>query len=92
MPLTTMTTKGQVTIPKQVREQLHLKPHDKLVVHTERNRAILRPIHGTILGLKGILHRRGMKPIHFKKLRQETEEGMAQESLARGRTRKPGWR
>ncbi len=88
MPMTTMTSKGQVTIPKRVREELHLKPHDKLVVLTEGGTAILRPIHGTILGLRGILHRPGMKPIDFKKLRQEAEEGLAQEALERSGIRR----
>lgn len=84
----TMTSKGQVTIPKQVRKQLHLKPHDRIVVIAEEDRAILTPLHGTILGLKGILHRKGMKPIDFKKLRAEAEKGMAEEALERAEIRK----
>lgn len=80
MPMTTMTSKGQVTIPKKVRELLHLKAHDKIAVIPDPagNKAILRPIHGTILGLKGIFHRKGMKPIDFKKLRREFERAMAE--------------
>ena len=78
MPFATMTSKGQVTIPKQVREQLHLAPHDRLVVLADGDRAILRPVRGTILGLKGIFHRKGMKPIDFKALRQEFEQAMAE--------------
>lgn len=67
-----------MTIPKQIREHLHLKAHDKLVVIADGDRAILRPIHGTILGLKGILHRKGMKPINFKAVRREYEKAAAQ--------------
>jgi len=89
MPLATMTSKGQVTIPKMVRERLHLKPHDRLLVFTEGDTAILRPIRGTILGLKGIFHRPGMKPIDFKKLREEFEKGMAEDAVRRGRLRVP---
>ena len=83
MALATMTSKGQMTIPKQVREQLHLKPHDRLVVTTDGEKAIVRPLHGTILGLKGAFHRKGMKPIDFKKLREEAERGMAEDALRR---------
>ena len=89
MPMTTMTTKGQVTLPKAIREKLHLKPHDKIVVTTDGNRAVLQPIHGTIMGLKGIFHRKGMKPIDFKKLREEAEKGMAWDAVRRGRLRVP---
>ena len=81
MPLATMTSKGQVTIPKEVRKQLHLKPHDKLVVLTDGDRAILRPIHGDIRDLKGILRDAVKGPIDFKKLRREFETAMAERQL-----------
>ena len=89
MPLATMTSKGQITIPKEIRERLHLKPHDRLTVSTDGDKAILHPIHGTILGLKGIFLKKGMKPIDFKKLRQEAEEGMAADALRRARIKPP---
>lgn len=89
MPMTTLTTKGQVTLPKEIRDKLHLKAHDKIVVTTDGERAILRPIHGDILNLKGIFHRKGMKPINFKKLREKAEEGMAWDAVRRGRLRVP---
>lgn len=89
MPLATMTSKGQMTIPKEVREKLHLKPHDRLSIYTDGEKAIVRPLHGTILGLRGILHRKGMKPIDFRKLRQEAEKGMAEEALRRSRIKPP---
>jgi AbrB family looped-hinge helix DNA binding protein len=83
MPLATLTTKGQVTIPKEVREKLHLKAHDKLNIVPEGDLAILRPLRGTILGLKGLLHRKGVRPMDFKKLRKEAERGMALDVLRR---------
>jgi len=85
----TMTSKGQMTIPKRIREELHLKPHDRLTVVTDGDKAILRPIHGTILGLKGVFHRPGMKPIDFKKLREEFEKEMAEDAVRRGRLKVP---
>lgn len=85
-----MTSKGQMTIPKQIREALHLKPHDRLFVMTEGERAVIRPMHGDIRDLKGIFKHVVKGPIDFRKLREETERGMAEEALARGRIRKPG--
>jgi AbrB family looped-hinge helix DNA binding protein len=35
MSVTTLTSKGQVTIPKRVREQLHLRTGDKLDFRVE---------------------------------------------------------
>ena len=37
-----ITSKGQVTIPKRVREALHLKPRDKVVLTIEGNDIILK--------------------------------------------------
>lgn len=77
MPMTTMTTKGQVTLPKAIRDKLHLKPHDKIVVTAEGARAILRPIHGDIRDLKGIFKHAVKGPIDFKKLRRDFERAAA---------------
>jgi AbrB family looped-hinge helix DNA binding protein len=72
--MATMTSKGQVTIPKQVREQLHLKPHDKLLFMTEADRAILRPIQEDVRGLKGFFRDTVKGPPDFKALRKEFEK------------------
>jgi antitoxin PrlF len=45
MALATMTTKGQVTIPKDVRESLHLHSGDKIeIVISKAGEAVMRPI------------------------------------------------
>ncbi len=45
VPLTTLTTKGQVTIPKSIREVLHLNAGDKVeFILSENNEVILRPV------------------------------------------------
>lgn len=81
MPTSTLTVKGQTTIPKQVREMLHLKPKDKLLYFLDGDRVILRPIHGTILGLKGVFKGAIKEPIDFKKLREETKRIVAKKIL-----------
>lgn len=40
--VTTLTRKGQVTIPKEVRDALGLKPHDKIAFTVENGHATLR--------------------------------------------------
>ena len=45
MPLTTITSKGQVTIPKSIRDSLHLDAGDKVeFILTPTNEVILRPV------------------------------------------------
>ena len=43
METTTMTTKGQVTIPKSVRQQLGLKQGSRVAFVVEGDHAVLRP-------------------------------------------------
>ena len=45
MTLATLTSKGQVTIPKEIRESLNLHAGDKIeIVVTEQGEAIIRPV------------------------------------------------
>lgn len=69
MPSTTVTSKGQVTIPKRVREFLGVKPGDRLdFVIEDDGRVLVRA--GTISArdLKGILRRRGRRPISLEEM------------------------
>ena len=43
-----ITTKGQVTIPQHVREQLGLHPHTEVEFTVERGAAVLRPKKGRL--------------------------------------------
>lgn len=81
MPISVVTSKGQTTIPKTVRESLHLRPKDKLLYVMEGDHVILRPIHGSILGLKGIFKGVVKGPIDFKKLREETKRMVAKQAI-----------
>ena len=59
----TLTTKGQITLPKEVREQLGLRPKDKLLVTVQGDRIILIPIRMRPLAeLFGALHVEGPVP------------------------------
>ena len=45
MAVATLTTKGQVTIPKEIRDALRLHTGDKIeIIVTEKREAILKPI------------------------------------------------
>ncbi len=54
MPTATVTSKGQITIPSQVRTSLGLGPGDKIdFVEIEKGQFILRPRTASIRDLEG---------------------------------------
>ena len=56
MPTTTMTSKGQVTIPKDIRDSLHLNTGDKIeFILTQSKEVILRPITKKVDDVFGLL-------------------------------------
>ncbi len=60
MNTSTLTAKGQTTVPKKVREALDVKPGDKLVWTLRDGEAVVRAKNKSIRELAGILHRPGM--------------------------------
>ncbi len=48
----TITIKGQVTIPKKIREFLNLKPGDKVIFEKEGDTVVLKPAR-TLLDFRG---------------------------------------
>jgi len=52
----TLTSKGQVTIPKAVRDALHLRTGDRLDFILEADGTVrVLPVKGSVKALKGIL-------------------------------------
>jgi antitoxin PrlF len=46
MAVTSLSTKGQIIIPKSIREALGLRPGVKIIVELEGDGVILRPVEG----------------------------------------------
>jgi len=64
MPFSTVTSEGQVTIPKRVRQALRLGVGDRVEFVIEKSGEVLvRPSKGDVGDLKGFLHRRGRKAV-----------------------------
>lgn len=73
MPTSTLTTKGQVTIPKAVRDRLDLHPGDVLDFRfDERGRIILEPVaESSLERVSGILrHLAPEKPVSVEDMRK----------------------
>ncbi len=75
MPIAIITSKGQMTIPKEVRKILNLKPSEKVIIVVEGDQAIIKPLRGNILDIGGSI---GIpekeKPIDFGKVREEVRK------------------
>lgn len=81
MASATVTSKGQVTIPKKIRDLLKIKAGDLLdFVVDEKGRVEIRAGTLHVSALKGILHRPGRRPVSI--------EEMEQAILNRGRSRR----
>jgi AbrB family looped-hinge helix DNA binding protein len=78
MPVVVLTSKGQMTIPKEVRKALNLRPSERVIVVVEGNQAILKPLRGNLLDLGGSVKiPEKEKPIEFRKVREELKRKMA---------------
>jgi len=65
MPTATMTSKGQVTIPIEVRRKLKLDAGDKIdFFQDSEGRYVIQPKTGSIMEMKGILRKMGYVPDH----------------------------
>lgn len=70
-----VTSKGQITIPKKIREKLNINPGDKVKFVTDESGGVkLITQKKPIEELKGILHRPGQKP----KTIEEMNEGITE--------------
>ena len=77
MAVATLTTKGQVTIPKEIRESLQLHTGDKIeIIVTENREAIIRPISKKIDDIFGKLHKPGRKAISLEAMDESIRDRM----------------
>jgi AbrB family looped-hinge helix DNA binding protein len=85
MPISVLTSKGQMTIPKEVRKALNLRPLEKVIIVVEGNRAILQPLKGNLLDIGGSVKISDReKPIEFKKVREEVKKRVGKKIATRG--------
>ncbi len=86
MPIAVITSKGQMTLPKTIRESLSLKPADRVVLAMEGDHAILYPLRGTILDAAASVKSPGRKkPLGFRAVRSEVRRHIARRAVTRGR-------
>ena len=78
MAAATLTSKGQTTIPKEIRDFLGVGPGDKLDFVVESDgRVILRPATLDVRQLRGMLKRSGKKAITLEEMDKAVAAGVA---------------
>jgi len=82
MVTATITSKGQVTIPKTVRESLHLHSGDKIafIMHGPTE-AVLKPVTKTVDQVFGRLHKPGQVGKTVVEMNQAVAQRMRGERL-----------
>lgn len=76
MPRSTVTSKGQITIPKEVRDQMGLKPGDRIdFVKDRAGRFSLKTINTDFRSLRGILKSRRTKPLTIREMDEAIARG-----------------
>lgn len=71
MSMSTITSKGQTTIPKEIRDHLKLHPGDRIDFIIEREgRVVIEPSTVDVKELEGILHKPGKKAVSVEDMKQ----------------------
>lgn len=65
----TLTSKGQTTIPKEIRDSLHMKTGDRMTFTLmPDDTVVMRVKSKSIAELAGKLHKKGRKPVPVEQL------------------------
>jgi AbrB family looped-hinge helix DNA binding protein len=65
----TLTSKGQTTIPKEIRDGLAMKPGDRLTFTLMPDgTVVMRLKAGSVAELAGVLHKKGRKAVPVERL------------------------
>lgn len=74
-----ITSRGQTTIPKKVRDLLGLEPGDRVQFVLKEGEVVLQPIKLTLLDLRGSIKPR-RHPEDFNEVRQEVKRRVSRKA------------
>ena len=82
MSIATMTSKGQITMPKDVRDDLNLVPGSKVMfVKLPNGQYNVVPKTGSVEDLFGMLHQPGVPPMTIEEINDPIAEGGAESGM-----------
>jgi len=79
----TITRKGQVTIPKAIRDRLGVKEGEKVFFVMRGEEVVMKVVKGTILDLRGSV-RPSEHPEGFEKIRRSVKQAVAKKVVGHG--------
>jgi antitoxin PrlF len=74
-----ITSKGQITLPKEVRDRHALKPGDAIEFVEEGGKTWVRPRNLRAVDLAGILHRPGMKAVTIEEMDEAIGKALSED-------------
>jgi AbrB family looped-hinge helix DNA binding protein len=78
MPIGTVTTKGQITIPKEVRDRLGLSAGSRVnFVFDRKGGLTLKPVKTDIRSLRGIIKSPLGRPVTIEEMNEAIRRGYA---------------
>jgi antitoxin PrlF len=78
MNTSTLTSKGQITIPKGIREQIQLRTGQRVQFDVDsKGRMVLTPQVHDILSLKGIVRSRRRRAVTVREMNDAIAEGFS---------------
>ncbi len=84
MATSTLTSKGQITVPKAIREHLHVAEGDQVDFAISANgEVVMHRISGSVAGLAGILHKPGRKTVSLAEMDDAVGDAVRERSGTR---------
>ena len=81
MPVATVTSKGQITVPKAIRERLDIHEGDKIEFTPDEEGRIVVRLHREGLGINGILSDFAPEePVTLREMKQAVRRRMAEKA------------
>jgi antitoxin PrlF len=78
MPTSTLTSRGQTTIPKPIREALGLQPGDRVEFTLEGDRVLLRRAGADLSSLDGMLGHLGQEPVSIEDMNEAIQNAASE--------------
>src|SRR5436309_7006827 len=83
MARSTLTSKWQITVPKEIRQRLHITPGDRIdFVVEEDGQIVVRPARSRLRQLRGMLRDRKRKPVSVDQMDAAISRQHARRSCA----------